>query len=255
MRLSLLVIAAVFPVSLAAHSQTDAESFAEGRVALDRYHDCPNSVAALERVSSGARSAFWYAYAGRAYSCVGRLNDAVSAWQAFDRLSPGHPEVVDSIADLRYRLTVRSQAQAEAERERQAAERQRQAAADSLSARLRDISGTWQEATYPTVTISVAGSTVTAYGRNSNGTRKLFEGTFHAAAPPTVLPYVTGTYFLRTPPSGCDGSEVDLTPPIMLNVSADGRHLHGSLSSYQWNNSGSQCRITAAEIVLDFVRR
>lgn len=84
-------------------AQSDGEKFAEGRMAMDKFNDCPAAVKALESVSeAGRQNPLWIAYMAKAYECVGNAKDALTYYEKYNQVVPGNGEIVDKIGELRY---------------------------------------------------------------------------------------------------------------------------------------------------------
>jgi hypothetical protein len=99
----LLLIALLSCVS-AILAQTDAEHFAEGRIALDKYKDCATSLRALQQVSaSGQQNPMWVYYMAKANECLGNRRNAIAFYRAYARTNSS-PEITEKIGDLQYQL-------------------------------------------------------------------------------------------------------------------------------------------------------
>ena len=81
-------------------SQADQDKFAEGRVALDKFKDCPAALKALDAVSEG--NAEWALYMAKTHECLSNYEEAIHFYKAYDTLAPGHSEIAEKIAELRY---------------------------------------------------------------------------------------------------------------------------------------------------------
>ncbi len=87
-------------------AQSDADKFTEGRVALDKYHDCKAAKQALESVSAqGRNNALWVLYMAKADECLGLKAEALQKYEQYNRLVPGQAEIIDKIGDLRYQVS------------------------------------------------------------------------------------------------------------------------------------------------------
>jgi tetratricopeptide (TPR) repeat protein len=118
--LTLMVIFFFPSVSIA---QSDAEKFAEGRVAFDKYKDCPAALKALEGVSQQGRSEpLWVYYMAQTHECLGNIEAALDYYQKYNALVPGQIPVIEKMADLRYKLSKAREARVKAEEERRKAE-------------------------------------------------------------------------------------------------------------------------------------
>src|SRR5262249_22317764 len=132
----------ILTLSITGFAQTDAEKFAEGRVALDKFKDCPASLQALEGVSAeGRKNPLWVYYMAQANECLRRLSDAVHYCEQYDRLSPGAGGVLDTSGGLSCQLGVKRRREdgeratvQKAEREGRAGEREKGAAWTRLGA-------------------------------------------------------------------------------------------------------------------------
>ncbi len=92
-----------------AFAQTDAEKFAEGRVALDKHHDCPAAKAALESISEKVRSEpLWLFYAAKTYECLNQADKALPLYEKYNELMPGQTVIIDKIGELRYQVNLRN---------------------------------------------------------------------------------------------------------------------------------------------------
>jgi hypothetical protein len=120
-------------------AQSDAQNFAEGRVALDKYKDCKASLDALGGVSEdGRKDPVWVFYMAKANECMNRAADALRYYEEYDRLLPGQAPVLDKIGDLRYRVGVeRRQEEAGRARQQQAEENVRALAREKQDAKAR----------------------------------------------------------------------------------------------------------------------
>jgi hypothetical protein len=95
----------VYPVL---HAQSDSERFAEGRIALDKYHDCQGALTALQQVSTeGQANLMWSYYMGKTEECLHDLSKAVKYYRQFSEANPT-PEMTNKIADLEYQLSQKS---------------------------------------------------------------------------------------------------------------------------------------------------
>ena len=87
-------------------AQSDAGLFAQGRVAFDSYKDCTAAEKAFSAVSSeGQNSALWLSYMARTEECLGKLRNAISFYEHYDKLMPGQIEIINKLGELRYRST------------------------------------------------------------------------------------------------------------------------------------------------------
>ncbi len=102
-----------------AFAQTDAEKFAEGRIALDKHNDCPAAKEALESVSEKSRSEpLWLFYAAKTYECLNQPDKALPLYEKYNQLMPGQTTIIDKIGELRYQAG-KLERQKEAEEARQ----------------------------------------------------------------------------------------------------------------------------------------
>ncbi|MEW6129588.1 MAG: hypothetical protein AB1757_21285 [Acidobacteriota bacterium] len=148
LQLVLLFALSLIPVSVFA--QTDAHSFAEGRVALDKYKDCPAALKAFEKVSEKGRNALWIHYIARTYECLKNYDKALVYYEQYEKFYPGRTEIIDKIAELRYLANKNKE---ESERKRLETERAKEAErlesekkaseAAKLKKMKTDLSGTW----------------------------------------------------------------------------------------------------------------
>ena len=107
--LATLIWFVVAASSCFAQQKGDAELFAEGRIALDKYKDCPTANNAFEAESANAQaSAVWLDYAARASECAGFLDAALNYYEGESKKLPGTPRLIDIIGDLQYRIKVRN---------------------------------------------------------------------------------------------------------------------------------------------------
>jgi hypothetical protein len=98
----------ILTLSITAFAQTDAERFAEGRVAFDKFKDCPGALQALEAVSAeGRKNPLWVFYMAKATECLNKFDDALRFYEEYDRMIPGQAAVLDKIGELRYQLGLR----------------------------------------------------------------------------------------------------------------------------------------------------
>lgn len=130
---AVVVLILLSPMRLMA--QSDAELFSQGRIAFDKYHDCPAAEKALSAVSVAARNdptwgPVWMSYMARTEECLGNLQQAIIYWEQYDQKKPGQADVINSLADLRYRL----QKQQEAEAKKAADEASARAVAEARQA-------------------------------------------------------------------------------------------------------------------------
>jgi hypothetical protein len=89
-----------------AFAQSDAELFAEGRLAFDKYKDCAAAEKALTAVSAdGQNSPLWLSYMARTEECLGKLSNAINYFQHYNEAVPGQVEIINKLADLRYQLS------------------------------------------------------------------------------------------------------------------------------------------------------
>lgn len=127
-----MAIASISP----AQQKSDSELFAEGRIALDKYKDCPTAKNSFEAESVNAQdSAVWLDYAARASECAGFLDVALSYYERESKKLPATARLIDKIGDLQYRINVQNdrQAQADAQRAEQNAKQAAVQAADGPS--------------------------------------------------------------------------------------------------------------------------
>ena len=96
------------PAAPAADPETavaDAEKFAEARVTFDKFHDCPAAIAALQGVSDAGRTnPFWNYYVAQSYECIKDYEQAIHYYSIYGQLTPGQPEIINKIGELRYLL-------------------------------------------------------------------------------------------------------------------------------------------------------
>lgn len=124
-----------------AAAQSDAESFALGRVAFDKYKDCGAAEKAFTAVSvDGQNNPLWLSYMARTEECLDNLAKAIHYYEKYNQFVPGQVETINKLADLRYRLSKIQERQdalnraAELRRQREEAEAQQRATfrADAL---------------------------------------------------------------------------------------------------------------------------
>lgn len=118
----LLTTFAVFAVTAnagRAQLPSDSELFAQGRVALDKYNDCPSAKRSFEAESVNAQdSAVWLEYTARASECAGYLEAALGYYERESKKLPGTARLIDKVGELRYRIqSLRDQAARKAEQE------------------------------------------------------------------------------------------------------------------------------------------
>jgi hypothetical protein len=95
----------ILALCITAFAQTDAERFAEGRTALDKFKDCPAALKALEEVSAdGRKNPLWMFYMAKTTECLNRFSDALRFYEDYDRMIPGQTAVLDKIGELRYAI-------------------------------------------------------------------------------------------------------------------------------------------------------
>lgn len=118
----LAAAAAAVPAS----AQTDADRFAEGRVAFDKYKDCPaarNALEAIPNTSPVRQDPIYAFYMARTYECLNALDRALEWYQRYAAKVPPTAETLDKIGDLRYRLQKQRTAETEAAEKRVADQR------------------------------------------------------------------------------------------------------------------------------------
>jgi hypothetical protein len=112
-----LMIAVGLAFSSTALAQTDAEQFAEGRTALDKFKDCPAALKALEEVSAeGRKNPLWLFYMAKTTECLNRFSDALRFYEEYDHMIPGQTAVLDKIGELRYAIRKKEEALREEEK-------------------------------------------------------------------------------------------------------------------------------------------
>lgn len=112
------IIALSAVLSAMALAQTDAEKFAEGRIALDQHQDCPAAESAFRSVSEASHNAIWAFYMGKTMECLKRPADALVYYEQYDQLIPGQAEIINKIGELRYQ--VRKQQEEQTQRQNEA---------------------------------------------------------------------------------------------------------------------------------------
>lgn len=101
MAASVLLIAFSAPLL----GQADAQSFAEGRLALDKYKDCQAAEDAFNRASAAFRNTpGWSIYMARTKECLGKLSDALALYQTYYGMVPTANDVINKIGDLTYQI-------------------------------------------------------------------------------------------------------------------------------------------------------
>lgn len=91
-------------LTLSVFAQSDGERFAEGRIAFDKYKDCPAALKSLEGVSqAGRNNPLWIYYFAQVNECVENFQEALTYYEKYNLLVPGQGEVVDKIGELRYK--------------------------------------------------------------------------------------------------------------------------------------------------------
>ena len=79
-----------------AFGQSDSENFAEGRRALDNFHDCAAAESALLKVSASFQAnAVWIGYMARTQECLKHYDRALDLYRRYNALSPGNVEVLN----------------------------------------------------------------------------------------------------------------------------------------------------------------
>jgi hypothetical protein len=103
-----MVMCALSAQHFAASQSNDVLLFQEGRVALDKYRDCPTALKAFSSVpdNSPVRTDPIFAhYMYRTYDCLGDIDNALKWFQVFAERVPQSAETINTLADLRYRKT------------------------------------------------------------------------------------------------------------------------------------------------------
>jgi hypothetical protein len=102
LRLLLFIFLSLAPASFC---QSDAQHFAEGRLALDKYKDCAAAEKALKAVTPRFRqNAAWLMYMARTEECQKQFASALSYYKQYDALMPGNSDVLNKIGDLSYQM-------------------------------------------------------------------------------------------------------------------------------------------------------
>lgn len=130
----LLIFIAICALGRVAQAQqSDAENFAEGRVALDKHNDCDVAYKALNSVSTaGQQEPMWIFYMAKTSECLKRFDKALELYRRYDQAVPGQQQVLDKIAEMRYNIRKKSDQDAQNEAARVQAEK---AAAESAAKR------------------------------------------------------------------------------------------------------------------------
>jgi len=98
-----LLLLIILIVGKSTFAQSDADNFAEGRVALDKFKDCPTALKALNSVSEdGRKDPMWVYYMARTFECLTNYTQAIRYYTNYDTLMPGQPSILEKLAELRY---------------------------------------------------------------------------------------------------------------------------------------------------------
>ena len=134
----LIMIQLLWPGS--GHALTDSDKFAEGKIAFDKYEDCPASQDAFLSVSAeGRQNPLWNYYIAQTYECLKKYDIAIKYYEAYNQSVPGQPAISDKLADLRYNLK-KQKAEDEA---RKAVKEKDAADKAAVEARRNNLAGFW----------------------------------------------------------------------------------------------------------------
>ena len=134
--LVLFVLIAFLDIETSA-AQTDADRFAEGRVALDKFKDCDAAYKALSGVSDQMRKeAMWLYYMARTTECLKKYGESVGYYKAYTKLIPPNPELLDKIGEVKYLADKQDAEAAKLARVKDAQ--------DAREQKLRSVMGKWQ---------------------------------------------------------------------------------------------------------------
>ena len=106
-------------------SQSDAEKFAEARVAMAN-HDCAVALRALEGYSEpGRNDPLWVLQIAKAEECVGDTAEALKYYRKYDKIVPGQAEIAKKLGELNYKRDKEAEAEEKLKQEMQEAQGQR----------------------------------------------------------------------------------------------------------------------------------
>jgi hypothetical protein len=138
-KLALLTVLLLFWPGFS-HALTDSDKFAEGKIAFDKYDDCPAALDAFLAVSAeGRQNPLWNYYIAQTYECLAKYDIAIKYYEAYNELVPGRPAITEKLADLRYNMN-RQKVEDEA---RKAAMEKAAVDKDAVEARRNNLSGFW----------------------------------------------------------------------------------------------------------------
>lgn len=141
-----LVIALCFASLAIGQKRSDADLFNEARIAIDKFKDCPAAVKALNEVSAqGKRNPIWIYYKARASECANDLAESLSQYREYNRIAPGHQEILDKIGELEYKLRKQQEDNAAAQQQRLDLARHEETAKTGLMQQLNQFAGTWEQ--------------------------------------------------------------------------------------------------------------
>jgi hypothetical protein len=240
MKLS-LVGSCVLHVALtaAAAQPSGIERFAEGRIALDKYKDCPAALGAFRSVEAQYQNdPAWLYYTSSAEAC---LKNYEEAYRLFSRYAKSHPtniDVQDRLAEYSYLARKqREQTAARAEADAVATKKNAEQAAE-LKRRKTNVTGLWERQDGTKFRFrqddnaEVWGYPVDAYqaGATMVDTGELVVmGDFRAG----VLTGSIKNFFDRDIVNSC--GQKSRRHDFRLTPSADGTHLSGEQDSVEYD--------------------
>jgi tetratricopeptide (TPR) repeat protein len=97
-----LVILVLFS-TLVFGQNNDAIKITEARIALEKYKDCKNALAALQEVSqNGQSNPLFYLYVGKTYDCLNNFEKAIYYYELYLKTYPNASDILQRVAELRY---------------------------------------------------------------------------------------------------------------------------------------------------------
>jgi tetratricopeptide (TPR) repeat protein len=102
MRYLLLLLPILFPF-VGLGQNNDAIKITELRVALEKYNDCKNALAALQEVfQNGQSNPLFHLYAGKTYDCLANFDKAIYYYELYLKTYPSSSDILQRVAELRY---------------------------------------------------------------------------------------------------------------------------------------------------------
>jgi len=136
----ILVVLSVIIIANSGLAQTsqDIMHVTEARVAFEKYHDCKIAMKSLNEISpEGKKSDLCLYYLAKVNACLGNYKDAIDNYEAYSKLKPLTPTLIEELADLKYQYNKQQEQQDNAARDQE--RRQREAEEQNLR-RVRDLS-------------------------------------------------------------------------------------------------------------------